>query len=183
MKQMLLTSSGFDNEKIRDKFIELLNKPMEVAKVLFIPTASLRKNNVLYINACLDEIQAAGFKKENIDTYRMDHALNDKSILNYDAIYVAGGETSYLFEQMQAVNFKGELDLFFSTEKAGVYIGVSAGSIALTRGYLNYFDFELKVHCDDDFPYGQMDLEKTLTVSLSDNQCVLMQGESISIFG
>lgn len=38
MKKILLTSGGFDNKKIADKFLELVNKPVNEIKVLFITT-------------------------------------------------------------------------------------------------------------------------------------------------
>lgn len=40
MKKIILTSTGFDNENIMNKFIELLNVDVKNAKILFIITAA-----------------------------------------------------------------------------------------------------------------------------------------------
>ena len=41
--KLMLTSAGFENDIIGKKFLDLLNKPVALAKVLFIPTASRTK--------------------------------------------------------------------------------------------------------------------------------------------
>ena len=44
MKKILLTSTGFDNKNIMNKFIELLDVDVKDAKVLFIINFSVNKN-------------------------------------------------------------------------------------------------------------------------------------------
>jgi len=41
VKKILLTSTGFENKNIENKFIELLDKSVEKAKVLFAITATI----------------------------------------------------------------------------------------------------------------------------------------------
>ena len=40
MKKIILTSTGFDNENIMNKFIELLNVDVKNAKILFYNNSS-----------------------------------------------------------------------------------------------------------------------------------------------
>ncbi len=41
MKRILLTSAGFENPNIQRCFLELLRKPADEARALFIPTAAI----------------------------------------------------------------------------------------------------------------------------------------------
>ncbi len=40
MRKILLTSTGFDNDNIKNKFLSLLNKNISEVKVLFVITAA-----------------------------------------------------------------------------------------------------------------------------------------------
>ena len=48
--------------------------------------------------------------------------------MGYDAVYVCGGNTEYLLERINEKGFRNTLLLFI--EQGGVYVGVSAGSLA-----------------------------------------------------
>ena len=41
MKRIILTSAGFENKNIERIFINMLNNPVDKAKVLWIPTAAI----------------------------------------------------------------------------------------------------------------------------------------------
>ena len=67
MKKILLTSTGFDNKNIEKKFLELLDKNVEEAKVLFIITAAIDPDAVRILSGCLDDLTNCGIKDENIN--------------------------------------------------------------------------------------------------------------------
>lgn len=178
MQKILLTSSGFDNKNIAFKFKELINKHNDDIKVLFIPTASMENENYDYINLCKQELLNIGVLDSNIYTHNLDFSISHEEITSFDAIYVCGGNTQYLFEAMERVNFKNALNAFFASDK--VYIGVSAGSIVLN--YLGYFTSRLEVHCNDGSPVGAVQDSPSNCIKLADNQAVLFVDDTMVLF-
>ena len=69
MKKILLTSTGFDNENIKNKFMELLNTDIKNVKVLFIITAANDPDAVRILSGCLDDLTKCGITDENIKVY------------------------------------------------------------------------------------------------------------------
>ena len=66
MKKLLLTSAGFVNPKMREKFLKLVNKPASKIKVLFIPIASRTGEELHYVEKSRQELLDLGIAKENI---------------------------------------------------------------------------------------------------------------------
>lgn len=89
----ILTSTGFDNENIMNKFIELLNVDVKDAKVLFIITAANNPDAVRILSGCLDDLIKCGITDNNITVYDMHKLISQEEINKYDAIYVCGGST------------------------------------------------------------------------------------------
>ncbi len=52
MSNILLTSAGFDNKKIEEKFLELVDKPVGKIKVIFIPTAAITEEQKAIVPFC-----------------------------------------------------------------------------------------------------------------------------------
>ena len=169
---ILLTSTGFDNENIKEKFMKYINT--EKPKILFIISAANDPDSIRILSGCLDDITKCGIKDEFIKIYD----LHEKEKLeNYDAIYVCGGSTKRLLERMNEINFKE--DLLNYLEKGGIYIGVSAGSVALSKKYengLGIIDNYLDVHCDKGTPNGIVNNED---IYLTDNQALIIDKEKI----
>ena len=55
MKNILLTSTGFENKNIESKFLELLDKNVAESKVLFIITAAIDIEAVQILSKCAYE--------------------------------------------------------------------------------------------------------------------------------
>ena len=149
MKKILLTSTGFENKNIENKFLELLNKKAENAKVLFIITAAIDPDAIRMLSGCLDDLTNCGVKDANITIYDLHKPISDKELNEFDAIYVCGGSTKHLVSRMEEINFKQSVEEFL--ENGGIYIGVSAGSVCASGKYENSLDFiknVLDVHCD-----------------------------------
>lgn len=181
MKKILLTSTGFDNENIMNRFIDLLNVDVKDAKVLFITTAAIDPDSVRVLSFCLDDLTKCGITDNNIKVYDMHKIIPQEEINKYDAIYVCGGETSYLVDRISELNIKPIINKYI--EQGGIYVGVSAGSIATSGNYkngLNFISNRLDVHCDK----GSIDgvIESDDDICLTDNQAIYINDKESIIF-
>lgn len=127
--KLLLTSAGFKNVKIREKFLELSGKPGPKIKVIFIPTAAITKEEKYYIGVCRKELSEAGIISENVKTLNLDHEVLYEEVDNFDVIYVCGGNTFYLLSKVKESGFDKIIKKFLEADK--LYLGVSAGSILM----------------------------------------------------
>jgi len=181
MKKVLLTSTGFDNENIKNKFLSLLEKEVADVKILFIITAANNPDSVRILSACLDDLTKCNIQDKNITVYDMHKALSEKEINKYDAIYVCGGTTSYLSERMNEISFQDVLSKYL--ENGGIYIGVSAGSKVFSSGTqygLGLLENELDVHCKIGSDNGI--IKDNQPIYLTDNQAVYISQKEKIIF-
>ncbi len=181
MKKILLTSTGFDNENIKNKFLELLNCEPEEAKVLFIITAANDPDAVRILSNCLDDLTICGIPDKNIKIYDMHKLLTQDEINRYNAIYVCGGSTEYLVERISELHFKSIIDKYI--DNGGIYIGVSAGSVAASGSHPNglcFLENNLDVHCDKGTKNGIITTNDD--ICLTDNQAIFINGEENIIF-
>ncbi len=181
MKKIILTSTGFDNENIKNKFINLLNVNVKDAKILFIITAANDPDAVRILSGCLDDLTSCGIIDENITVYDMHKLISQDEINKYDAIYVCGGSTKYLVERISELKIKPVIDKFI--EKGGIYIGVSAGSVCTSGTYkegLRFIKNKLDVHCDKGSSNGLVNTNEDLY--LTDNQAIYINDNGLIIF-
>ncbi|MBI9011504.1 MAG: Type 1 glutamine amidotransferase-like domain-containing protein [Clostridiales bacterium] len=181
MKKLILSSSGFDNRKIGDKFIELIGMKPNMIKVLFIPTAAVTESQKNIIPLCKNELIDIGIEECHITSYDFEEPMTIDEMMKFDAVYVCGGSTTFLLEKMN----NGYLPLANYLNHGGVYLGVSAGSIALTTTHengLGYIDCHLKVHQQKGSPNGSIDLNQVNTIVLTDDQAIVIVNKSVQIF-
>ena len=181
MKKIILTSTGFDNENIMNKFIELLDVEVKNAKVLFIITAANDPDAVRILSGCLDDLTKCGIEDKNIKVYDMHKLISQEEINNYNAIYVCGGSTEYLVERIDELNIKPVMDKYI--ENGGIYIGVSAGSVCASGNYdngLKLLENKLDVHCDEGSDNGV--INSTDEIFLTDNQAIYINDKESIIF-
>jgi len=181
MKKILLTSTGFDNKNIEKKFLELLNKNPEDAKVLFIITAAIDPDAVRILSGCLDDLTNCGIKDENIKVYDMHKSMTIEELNAFDAIYVCGGSTKHLVARMEEINFRSVVNEYINN--GGIYIGVSAGSVCASGKYPNGLGFiknVLDVHCDVGSELGKIDNDNE--INLDDNQAIFIDEDGAVIF-
>ena len=181
MKKILLTSTGFDNENIMNKFIDLLNVDVKDAKVLFIITAANDPDAVRILSGCLDDLTKCGILDNNITVYDMHKLISQEEINKYDAIYVCGGSTKYLVDRISELNIKPVIDKYI--ESGGIYIGVSAGSVCASGKYkdgLVFIENVLDVHCDNGTPNGV--INSSDNIYLTDNQAIYINDDEKIIF-
>lgn len=181
MKKILLTSTGFNNKNIERKFLELLEKKAEEAKILFIITAAIDPDAVRILSGCLDDLTNCGIKDENIKVYDMHKAMTIQVLNEFDAIYVCGGSTRYLVSRMEEINFKQSVDEYINN--GGIYVGVSAGSVCASGKYPNGLGFIkniLDVHCDVGTENGKIESEEQ--IFLTNEQAIYISDECMDIF-
>lgn len=181
MKKILLTSTGFDNDNIKNKFLSLLNKDINDVKILFVITAAQDPGAVRILSSCLDDLSKCNIPDDNITIYDMHNKLDITEINKYDAIYVCGGNTNYLVKRMDEINFKEQVNEYFNN--GGIYIGVSAGTISVSGKYSNDFNLIsniVDVHCNNGSENGVIDYDGK--IYLTDNQAIYIDDDKSIIF-
>ena len=181
MRKILLTSTGFENKNIEKKFIELLNKRTDEAKVLFIITAAIDPDAVRILSGCLDDLTNCGIKDENITIYDLHKIIPEEELNQFDAIYVCGGSTKHLVSRMEEIDFKHIVEKYL--DNGGIYVGVSAGSVCASGKYQNGLDFIkniLDVHCDIGSPNGSITTSDK--ICLTNNQAIFINDSDMEIF-
>lgn len=180
MKKILLTSAGFENKNIQNKFMELVGKEAAKIKVLFITTAAVEPDAIMVLPKCLEDLLNCGIPKENIMVYDMHKEIEQKELQQYDAIYVCGGKTSYLVKRMNEIDFKKTVEEYL--RNGGIYIGISAGSVATSETYpngLNFISNKLEVHCEKGSQIGS--IVDNETIYLTNSQAIMIMDEEKSI--
>ena len=126
MNNIVLTSCGFRDEELKNKFYKIIPKEELInKKVLYITTAvdGEKNNNKDWVIKEYNTILDLGIREENITEYKIG---NDINIDDYDIIYMMGGNTIYLLDMVRKYNFGEVIKEFIN--KGKIYIGSSAGS-------------------------------------------------------
>ncbi|MBI2414957.1 Type 1 glutamine amidotransferase-like domain-containing protein [candidate division WWE3 bacterium] len=128
--KLLLTSAGITNDAIKNSLLNLAGKGFNELHIAFIETASnpeidksfLEKDYKYLIDQGTQDIMRIDFsKKLDEDTYNF--------LENCDVIWMAGGNTFYLLNELRVSGFGEFLTRVIENK---VYVGVSAGSIVAT---------------------------------------------------
>ena len=127
--RLLLTSSGLGNEVLRDKFVELVGKPVQEMKFLFVPTAANGEKSTAYIDRDKEIIFGMGIARDNFIEYDLDEDVSDIGLDDVDVVYVEGGNSYYLLDRVKKTGFDKKIREML--ERGVVYVGVSAGSILM----------------------------------------------------
>ncbi|QEM08958.1 Type 1 glutamine amidotransferase-like domain-containing protein [Mucilaginibacter rubeus] len=143
--KLLLTSAGISNASIRNALIELLGKPVAEASALFVPTAIYGIPNGgdivrRVINGTLgDPFCELGWKSLGLLELTALPSIKRKlwvdMLQETDALLVGGGDCQYLTYWMQQ---SGLAELLPSLLHRMVYVGLSAGSMIMTRFGTSY---------------------------------------------
>jgi dipeptidase E len=138
--KLLLTSAGISNKSIHNTLVDLLGKPVAEARALFVPTAIYALPNGADIASRVirgllgDPFCDMGWKSLGVleltalPSVKKEHwvAMLEES----DALLVGGGDCQYLTYWMRQ---SGLADLLPSLLEKTVYVGLSAGSMVMTR--------------------------------------------------
>ncbi|MEV6288647.1 Type 1 glutamine amidotransferase-like domain-containing protein [Kribbella sp. NPDC051770] len=135
--KLLLTSSGISNQSISAALTELLGKPVAESTALFVPSGMHpfpgggRSVWDAMTGSRADRVCALGWKSLGVLELTALPTVREENwvpmVQEADALLVWGGHVRYLTYWMRQ---SGLADLLPSWD--GVYVGVSAGSIAMT---------------------------------------------------
>jgi dipeptidase E len=135
--KLLLTSSGLENNSIIKALSDLLQKPFEESKIAFIPTASnLEEGDKKdWLIKDLEKLKELKFSSIDIvDISALPKEIWLERLKAADIFYVEGGNTYHL---MYWMNKSGLSEILSELLKTKIYIGVSAGTVAVTPSLLN----------------------------------------------
>jgi dipeptidase E len=137
--RLLLTSSGISNPSIHDALVDLLGKPIAESSALFIPTAIYPfpgGAGMAWQAICgkaKSPLCGLGWKSLGVLELTALPSIDKKvwvaSVEEADALLVWGGDVLYLSYWMRQ---SGLADLLPSLRRESVYVGVSAGSMAVS---------------------------------------------------
>ena len=139
--KLLLTSSGIRNASICDKLVDLLGKPIAESSALFIPTGiypfpgGAQNAFATITGKSKSRLCDLGWKSVGVLELTalpsIDREVWTAAVREADALLVWGGDPVYLSYWMK---HSGLAELFPSLDET-VYVGVSAGSIALATRF------------------------------------------------
>ncbi len=184
MRKILLTSSGFETERIVEIFHDLLEVEPANVRALFIPTAALNPTGegIEVLHKCLEDLLNAGIPRENINVFDLHRPVESEELDAYDTIYVTGGMTQYLLDRINATGFQGPLRRF--VDRGGVYVGVSAGSIVAANnlpGNLGYINCTLAVHTRTGTASGVVDTSGNPHIELTGENVIVITGDRCEV--
>ncbi len=137
MKKMFLSSSF---EDVIEKFINFINEDFKGKTVTFIPTASVVEEVDFYVESAKNKLIDLGMNVDLLDISKSDIVEIEKKLRNNDYIYVSGGNTFFLLQEMK--NSGAAHIIIDEVNKGKVYIGESAGSVVASPNieYINAMD-------------------------------------------
>lgn len=112
-----------------DKIADLLpNKPKQEIRVAFIPTAADPYNDKAFVKTDRNKLLEMGFDVFDLDIKDKTERELEEELRFADIIFVAGGNTFYLLDQVQKSGF-AEVIKRLMWSKRIVYVGSSAGAV------------------------------------------------------
>ena len=182
MKKLILSSAGFENQAIRNTFLEFVGKNPQEINVLFIPTAANSPAAIAVLPGCMNDLLNIGTLVENITIFDLHRAMTFDELSAFDAVYFTGGSPQYLLERINDTGFRKPLCEF--VENGGVYVGVSAGSIVEAGNLpnnLGYLKATLNVHSESGTALGVFDNVLVTQIDLTDEMSVVIRGDLYEI--
>lgn len=128
MKRLFL-SSYFTS--VADLFPEFMENEHSGKRVTFIPTAANPEKVRFYVDSDKKVLEKLGLVIDVLDIAVADHATIASKLTGNDMIFVAGGNTFYLLQELRRTGADRLLTDEIMNGKP--YIGSSAGSIILAR--------------------------------------------------
>jgi dipeptidase E len=154
--KLLLTSAGISNTSIRNALVDLLGKPIAGASALFVPTAiyaiagGADISRKVICGSLGDPFCELGWKSLGVLELTALPSIKQElwvpMLRETDALLVGGGDCQYLCYWMQQ---SGLADLLPSLLRKMVYVGLSAGSMIMTRFGTTYGNHTLPAESDE----------------------------------
>lgn len=205
MRRKLLLGSCIHLAIKKTSFV--FQKPLEELRVLCITTAAnvYNADNKAWLYEEMRGLSSMGIRLNEYDIQGKDKNDVAFAIQDSDAVYVTGGNTYYLMEQMQKCSFKPTICSHL--ENGGFYIGSSAGTVVVCPTIdfigdmddstvasltdfsgLGLIDFNIMPHMDHP-KYSvkarnaiEKDKSEALFLGLRDDQAVFIEDNSMQVF-
>ena len=121
--KLILTSRDFQNENSKKVIVENIPKPIEDAKILFVPNEKASKRT-LASDLFYQRLMRYGFKRENIRVFDYYNTEEYFGLTDLDILYIGGGNT---FEMLKRIKSRGfDKEIIRLIESGVVYVGGSA---------------------------------------------------------
>jgi dipeptidase E len=137
MKKLFLASYFSPVAKL---FVEFTQNTCAGKKVVFIPTASVPEKVTFFVDGDKKALGKLGLIIEELEVSKVPQKEIENKITNADYIFVAGGNTFFLLQELKR---SGTDKLIIEHIKKGkIYVSTSAGSIIVSKDieYVKYMD-------------------------------------------
>jgi dipeptidase E len=132
--KLLLTSAGITNQSLAKALSSLLDKPMLDASIVFVATAANTiQDDKNWLEDNYNECKSLKPKSFEVVDIAESREQWEPALIKADIIFVGGGDTYYLMEQVRK---SGLGDMLPQLLKTKVYVGISAGSSILSPSLL-----------------------------------------------
>ena len=204
MIKLFLSSSFVDVSEFLEPF---LGEKLTHKTITFIPAASVPEEYKAYVENDREAFKKLGLIIEELDISNTPTDQIENIIRKNDYIYVSGGNTFYLLQELK---FSGADKIIFEEIKKGKpYIGASAGSIITSKtikyvekmddkakakkltnyNALNLVDFyTLPHHTNEPFKKSVEEIifdykDKLQLLPISNTEVIQVSGEEVKIVG
>lgn len=174
--KVMLTSCGIETEKIKECFLQMLDKNPAEATALFIPTAAIDADAISVLPKCLDDLLKCGIPKENIRVFDLHRNMPSSELESFDVVYICGGSTSYLLQRINQSGFRSSLLSYI--QNGGFVIGASAGSLIFADNLpdnLHLLGTRMDVHCKKTNITRRIHLPAETAIQLSNTAAMLIR--------
>ena len=127
MKNIFLASSFADVAELFGRTEENLAQGKTVT---FIPTASIHEEITFYVEDGKKSLEKLGLLVDVLEVSTASSQEITSKLENNDFIYITGGNTFYLLQELKRTN--ADIEIIRQINKGKTYIGESAGSMVLS---------------------------------------------------
>jgi dipeptidase E len=119
---------------------EFLGKSCDGLNCVFIPTASIVEKGAFYVGADKKALQKLNINVEELEISKASSEIIKTKIENADMIFVAGGNTFFLLQELKRTG--SNKFIIEHIQKGKLYVGSSAGSVIVSKDveYIKYMD-------------------------------------------
>ncbi|WP_428741135.1 Type 1 glutamine amidotransferase-like domain-containing protein [Tenacibaculum sp.] len=141
MNKLFLSSSFVDVAEFLEPF---LGEKIKDKTITFIPTASIPEEYKGYVENDRKAFEKLGLIVKELEVSTASRKAVKETIEKNDFIYVSGGNTFYLLQELKKSG--ADKIIISEIEKGKVYIGASAGSIIMSKNikYIEKMDDKTK---------------------------------------
>ncbi|WP_055446036.1 Type 1 glutamine amidotransferase-like domain-containing protein [Lacinutrix mariniflava] len=141
MKKLFLSSSFVDVAEFLEPFV---GKKLKHKTITFIPIASVPEEYKGYVDDDKKALEKLGLIVQDLDIANTSQEKVKETIEKNDFIYVSGGNTFYLLQEL--IKSGADKVITSEIENGKVYVGASAGSVILSKSitYVEEMDDKTK---------------------------------------